>query len=194
MVVFVMALVAGPGAGHAKVPIPCTGEKIVKVADLPQTEAFTLPGGGHVDLGYLYQSCFAGKWIGYIGNSNRYVTWKTDSLPDLLTEAGLKTEPPEPGIFWGLTNAPGEFVAEWIWIVVLTIVGIACIFQNRGKTGAGTPVEAVAAPETVNTVASATASAAPPPRLAGRKQPPEQSPIQSARTVRQPAPSFGRRG
>jgi hypothetical protein len=118
-------------AAEAKVPIPCTGEKVVKVMDLPKVEAFSMPGGQHVDLGYLYQSCFSGKWIGYVAGSSRYMSWKDGMLPEAMAAGGVSSMPQEPGFFWGLIHAPRAFMAEWAWIVTIIIIGISVWFSGR---------------------------------------------------------------
>ena len=155
LIVLAASLCAGAGAAHAKVPIPCTGEKIVKVADLPRTAEFTLANGQHVDLGYLYQSCFSGKWVGYVGSSSRFVTWKDGTLPDIAATAGMPALPAEPGFFWGLYNAPGQFVAEWLWIIVV-LVAIAF-----GKAFGPAKVGAVADETSTSTGGEQTSAGAP---------------------------------
>ncbi len=124
-------LFLGALSAEAKVPIPCTGDKIVKVAEMPKTPAFKTPSGQQVDLGYLYEGCFKGKWVGYVGSSRRFVTWPQGVLPVLITGAGLSGVPEPPGIMWGLWHAPGQFLAEWIWIAVVACLAAAVTINAR---------------------------------------------------------------
>jgi hypothetical protein len=122
-------------ADAGKVPIPCTSEKIVKVADLPGIKG---PRGQTVALGWLYTGCFSGRWVGYVGSSTSYLTWQDGMLPAVVAQARVKM-PNEPGFWFGATSAPGAFLAEWIWIVVLMLMTVAIIVQSQRNKAQAAP-------------------------------------------------------
>lgn len=139
--IMLAALLAGVSVAEAgKVPIPCTGEKIVRVADLPA--AIDAGNGRHLGLGYLYTGCFSGKWIGHVGSDTQYNAAAGPLLFAAMTDANKGVAPQEPGFLWGLWSHPGQFVAEWIWIVMLSCIAIAIPFRK-------TPSPQVAALEPV---------------------------------------------
>jgi hypothetical protein len=129
--VVLAALCFGAVAAEAKVPIPCTSDKIVKVADLPKTDAFALPGGEHIDLAWLYQGCFSGKWVGTFGASDRYINWNDAMVAEVVAAGGMKALPETPGLFRGMTSAPGQFWVEWLFIVLSGAAVVAKLFGPR---------------------------------------------------------------
>lgn len=89
-----LALASSPSAAEAKVPIPCTGDRLVKVVDI---SAEKQPPGVSVGLGYLFPGCFeTGEWIGYTGPTGSYIKLDESGLKRLLAMAGLSEPPPEP--------------------------------------------------------------------------------------------------
>jgi hypothetical protein len=153
LAVFIAAICFGPMVAEAKVPIPipCTSDKIVKVADLPKTDVFALPGGQQIGLAWLYEGCFSGKWVGHVGVSDRYVTWKDDMLAEVAAMSGMKALPSAPGLFWGMRNAPGQFWVEWMSIVLLAIVAVSKLLGAKAAPTAvdqqpSAPAADVAAP------------------------------------------------
>jgi hypothetical protein len=102
------------GTAEAGIPLPCTGEKIIKVADIPRMEAM---GGAKMDLGYKFSWCFSGEWIGHIGSDSRYMPLDPQML-SILTEAGLVPKLPEPGFWASAVAYPGKFWVEWLWLVI----------------------------------------------------------------------------
>lgn len=129
-----LALAPQSQAHAGKVPIPCTSEKIIKVADLP---GVAMPDGTTVALGYLFQGCFSGKWIGHVGSDRTYL-----NLPDAFFETmgpsrGLTAMLQEPG-FWASAWAnKGLFWVEWLWIVVAGGILLSVVF-GKGKVKSGT--------------------------------------------------------
>jgi hypothetical protein len=117
----VIALTAASGGAEARrggLPIPCMSSKLVKVMDL---QDLTDARGTRVDLGYMYTGCFSGEWIGYIGSSSQYLTFKDGTLPEMMAaHGGGKPVPDEPSLFWGMTTHPGQFWVE-VGFVVLGI-------------------------------------------------------------------------
>lgn len=205
--VVLVALLYGTVGAEAKVPIPCTSEKIVKVAALPKTADFALPNGQHIDLGYLYTGCVSGKWIGYVGSSSRYMTWKDDMLPDIAAAAGMKALPDAPGLVWGLINAPGAFWVEWMYALVLGLLAVfkgssALVRANASPGARPVTAETEAAPTAAAASARIAPASTPLPQRTARLAP-TVSPNRPARIAeggtaraapRNAAPSFGRRG
>ncbi len=95
-----MALGSAP-ADARKIAIPCTGESIIKVLDIPATAGMTVPANKHMrdkrlDLGYKFKYCFSGEWVGHIGSDTQYVRLDAARLKMLVMAAGLKEPPSEP--------------------------------------------------------------------------------------------------
>lgn len=127
---------AGGAAEAAKVPIPCTSQKVVKVLELPMTEAFATQTGQHVDLGYLHDGCFSGKWVGYVDGGNRYVTFRPEGFAMALQTLGMTEPPSPPSVLTGLIRVPGQFWVEWVWIVALGCIGVSVVVSERSKRNA----------------------------------------------------------
>ena len=101
------------------IPIPCTGEKIVRLQDLDGVPLAAI--GSKVGLGYLYTGCFSGRWIGHTGSDSRYID-AGSVLVKFATAANGGHEPNEPGLAWGMWNYPGAFWAEWLWAGLLALI------------------------------------------------------------------------
>lgn len=87
-------LLLAPTAAEAKIPIPCTGDRIVKVVDIPAAKQ---PPNMAIDLGYKFPGCFEdGEWVGYTGKTNSYIKLDEPRLKLVLDMAGLKEPPPAP--------------------------------------------------------------------------------------------------
>jgi hypothetical protein len=101
------------------VPIPCTGEKIVRLQDLAGMPPATT--GSPVGLGYLYTGCFSGRWIGHTGSDSQYID-AGSILLTFATAANGGREPSEPGLAWGMWNYPVAFWVEWLWAGLLALI------------------------------------------------------------------------
>ena len=141
-----VAVFASEAGAQAGIPIPCTGEKIVKVADMPKT---AMPDGTKVDLGYMFQYCFTGKWVGYVGSDRQYLELPDHLLGAMAILAGYKELPPAPGFWASAWDNPGSFWVEWLWLGLLAIAGCGLISNKvRYGTFAHPPSTAPAAPAT----------------------------------------------
>jgi hypothetical protein len=113
-----VAALAGMSEAQAGIPIPCTGDKIVKVADMPKS---AMPDGTKVDLGYMFQWCFTGKWVGYIGSDRRYLDLPDHMLGAMAILAGFTELPPAPSFWAKAWENKWQFFAEWLWLLLLSI-------------------------------------------------------------------------
>lgn len=115
----------GPASAGA-IPIPCTGEKIVRIQDLDGAPAAA--DGSKIGLGYLYTGCFSGRWIAHTGSDSRYID-AGDLVLTLAKGLGGDEEPREPGLAWGMWSHPGAFWVEWLWATLLTLF-VGCGLRN----------------------------------------------------------------
>jgi hypothetical protein len=112
--VAVAILVAGAGQAHAGVfPVFYSwgGEKIIKVADFPDTEEWKTREDKYLDAGYRYKQItiffvpiwnYDEQWCGYIGHTDYYLNLNKTQLDSYAAAAGVKL-PDEPGLsFWEL--------------------------------------------------------------------------------------------
>jgi hypothetical protein len=80
-------------AVQAKIVIPCTGERLVTVVEIPKDKQ---PPDETIDIGYLFPGCFGeGKWVGVAGH-DKYYTMTEQLERTLLDRAGLSALPPVP--------------------------------------------------------------------------------------------------
>jgi len=167
-------------AAHAGIPIPCTGEKLVKVADLPATAQI---GGQHFDLGYKFSWCFSGAFVGYLGNSSHYL--KSEAV-DLLVGAGLIPPLPEAPGFWSAAwHNKGVFWVEWLWIGLIGLAGGAGL-KNKMLYGTFAHPDVIAKQRAAAAAKAAAATA--PSATAARAALPLPPGLPRAAT-----PTFGRR-
>lgn len=88
------ALTAVSKAPAEAAPMPCTGDRLVQVVDGPNWQR---EDGLVLNIGYLFPGCFGeGRWIGYIGRSDRYVPLDESDLRFLVEKAGLTAVPATP--------------------------------------------------------------------------------------------------
>lgn len=125
-------------SAHAKIGIPIfysTGtEKIVKVADFPDTGAFKLADGSFLDAGYKFKQVqlfwlplwnYGGEWCGYEGKDDSYIILTKAELDSFALSANVKL-PESPSLgFW---NAFGGKA-----IVILLLIGALAIFLLPSK-------------------------------------------------------------
>jgi hypothetical protein len=117
-----MAALASMSVAQAGIPLPCTSDKIVKVASLPQN--ITTPDGKKVDLGYMFQWCFTGKWVGYIGSSSSYLNIPEALLLTAAADTKDKAIPLVPGFWASAWSDKWQFFVEWLWLcMLLTVAG-----------------------------------------------------------------------
>ncbi|HEX4494469.1 MAG TPA: hypothetical protein VIE43_02265 [Thermoanaerobaculia bacterium] len=79
-------------------------EKVIKVADFPNTEDFKTREGKHIDAGYRYKQFslffvpvwnYDGQWCGYVGDSGHYLELDKAKL-DQLAAFGASKLPDAP--------------------------------------------------------------------------------------------------
>jgi hypothetical protein len=142
------AAITGAQAG---IPIPCTGDKIVKVAGLPKN--FVTPDGKKVDLGYMFQWCFTGKWVGYVGSNNRYLNLPEELLLTVAAGPDGKSMPTAPSFWVSAWANKWDFFAEWLWLCMLSIIAGGLISNKLfhgtfAHPSSHAKAEATAAPST----------------------------------------------
>ena len=109
-------------AAEAKIYIPCTGERLVTIVEIPKEKQ---PAGEKMDLGYLFPGCFGdGEWVGIAGH-DRYVKLDDAQRRALAQRAGLSALPPTPSRlsypFQALlveVMTVGAFAAVGLWELV----------------------------------------------------------------------------
>ena len=128
-------LLASAIPAQAGVPIPCTGESVVKVRDIPN--APRMSNGQPVALGYLFKGCFSGEWVGHVGSDSQFIRLNEKKLKLLMTIANLKELPPEPSRW----EHPGELVVPGVWAIIVAFA-IGGGLLNAGKGKAPAPAQA----------------------------------------------------
>jgi hypothetical protein len=125
-------------AASAGVPIPCTGERLIKVSE----EGMKRPDGVIVYLGYKYSGCSDGAWVGYL-STRQYLTLRDGdaAAAKLAVAVGLRTLPEPPSRL----AHPGTFWVEWLWgvlaslgVVGTALNGLARQDENNHRSGART--------------------------------------------------------
>lgn len=125
LITIVLALVLPATAEAGQVPIPCTGERLVKVLDIPWPATGGMP---KIDLGYKFTGCWGGEWIGYTGESGKYLHLSTEQMSLLLLMAGRKELPSPPfRLFY-----PGSMWVEWLWALVILFAFASTNWKSRG--------------------------------------------------------------
>ena len=80
LVLFLAFTVALPSVAAANLPLPCTGETLVKVLDIPALRGVGIPANKsmkekRLDLGWKFSGCFSGgTWVGHLGDSKIYAS------------------------------------------------------------------------------------------------------------------------
>lgn len=138
-----VALLTVPTTALAGVPIPCTGEAVIKVLDIPALKGLEIQANRgqrekSLDLGYKYTGCFSGKWVGYLGSSRSYLPLNENQLKMLLAAAGLDQPPPVPG-FWSAPLSVQWPVFLWGGIIGFVVVGTALSGYARRHAPAPLP-------------------------------------------------------
>ncbi|MEI2804448.1 MAG: hypothetical protein V9G18_00385 [Albidovulum sp.] len=119
-VIAAVALMAGAPAAEAKIYIPCTGDRLVTILEIPKEKQ---PAGEKIDLGYLFPGCFGeGEWVGIAGHDS-YHKLDEQTRRALLTRAGLEELPPTPSRF--------SYPFQALLIEVVT-VGVFALFGIWG--------------------------------------------------------------
>lgn len=134
-----ITLAALPTAANAGVPIPCTGESLVKVVDVPAMAGVTIKANQdlkekRLDIGYKFIGCFGGgEWVGYLGHSTRYLPLDAQQFQTLVTAAGLGAPPPVPSrlFYWETMKVP------LLWLGILGFALVYTAFDKRNKEASG---------------------------------------------------------
>jgi hypothetical protein len=114
----------GSTAQAGMIPIPCTGDRIVEVREIPIEKQIWSDHVVH--LGYKFPGCFGqGEWIGYTGDNSSYVRLDDRLRALMFQRAGYTTPPSEPSRFdyWLQTFALEIFIAALLsastaWVLI----------------------------------------------------------------------------
>jgi hypothetical protein len=121
----------------ARIPVIFSykAEKIIKVADFPDTPALEVRGGAHLDAGYLFKQVklfgiplwnYEGIWCGYVGSDDNYLKIDKEKL-FAMAKAVNVILPENPGLpFWD--SIGGKLV-----VIGLLLLGLAAKFLRSGK-------------------------------------------------------------
>jgi hypothetical protein len=184
-----VALILATGGAEAKrggVPIPCSSEKIIKVMDLP---GFKTAGGIRMDLGYLVDGCFSGKWVGYVGSNSQYLSLQDGDIPAQAIKLNSGVAPKVPRFLSALFSSPGQFWVEWLYLV-LAVGGVAFLLFKAFAQKMLIPLEPIE-PAVVAPSAAAAPQAATAARRPARTFAPSAGQLPRNQGA---APAFGRRG
>ena len=120
-----------PGEASAGIPIPCTGEHLVLVEELPEDVKIPTSNGlVHVDLGYKFSGCTGGKWVGYPGSGRTYYNLPEAVLELYMIRAGLKGLPREPSYLFTFSAS----WPAWLWVGMLGFGAAGAFGRSRAST------------------------------------------------------------
>ena len=144
--IFVMLMSVSINA--APVFISFGGEKIIKVADLPNTKEYFMENGQFLDAGYVYKQVsiffvpvwnYDGKWAGYIGSDELYLPLTKDHL-DLIAAAENVTLPDTPPLsFWETVG--GKLVVGLIFLLYFAWKFLVRRIETQGEDNDGKTFE-----------------------------------------------------
>lgn len=107
--VIVISMVEASRAEGIPVFYSWGGEKVIKVANFPDTEEWKSSERKHVDVGYRFKQIsiffvpiwnYDGSWCGYIGQDDHYLNLNTTEVTSLAAKAGINL-PDAPNLpFW----------------------------------------------------------------------------------------------
>jgi hypothetical protein len=112
-------------------------EKIIKVADFPDTDNFELSRGQYVDAGYVYKQVsvffipvwnYDGRWAGYVGKDDTYLQLTKSDLDEMAAAASVKL-PDSPSLpIW--QSVGGKLVFAFI---LLLYIGFRFLSGSAGE-------------------------------------------------------------
>ncbi len=152
--VVVTAGVCGLAETSNAVPMPCTGDRLVKIVEIP---AVNQPRDFTVELGYKFPGCFSdGEWIGYV-NSEKYIKLNPTKSAAILEMAGLKEFPPTPSRLQYPWEALGLEIIEGSVLIAALLYGFG--------------IEGIARRKKKRLITAEIPPLGPPPELQDRKEP-----------------------
>jgi hypothetical protein len=107
-----------------KIPIPCTGDRFVPI-DAPEVNKVLKEKG--FQLTYRFSGCSGAAFALYDGNS-RYVDLPAEAIATFKREVGRPLV--APGFWSSFFKSPGQFIGEWIWLVILLIGGLVMLVRK----------------------------------------------------------------
>jgi len=132
-----IACVLVPGNAFAGIPIPCTGEHLVLVEELPgDVKIQTSHGLVHINLGYKFSGCTSGKWVGYPGSGRTYYDLPEAVLELYMIRAGLNGFPREPSYLFTFSAS----WPAWLWAGMLAFGAVGAYGRPKASTAGASPV------------------------------------------------------
>lgn len=179
-----------PAPEHSVLPA------VIKVLELPNSEALRLSENAFVDLGWRRNADNSGEWVGYIGSETEYVPLNAEQIAGVLKEAQLKSLPPPPTMRKAAPQSPPKSVRPPqdginFGSVVAMLIGLGIVMYIRYRItqitlNAAQDAAAMAQRAVSGLFAAKRSSPAPSPAAANA---PLRKPVTSSTVVR-PAPGL----
>ena len=198
----VASVMFAPSTASAGIPIPCTGDKIVKIADMPDEMRIN---GELVHLAYVFQYCTTGKFVLAVVDGSGYYNLDSEhfqAAAEIAVATGqLATIPEAPGFWSSAWHNKGTFWVEWLWIACLVLF-CGSATNNKRRYGTFTHPKVIAQREAAaaaqagtspanRNVDRATSSQASATSQAQPRRLPRSTPVE--RSPRTSVPVFGQR-
>lgn len=119
-------------------------EKIIKVADLPNTKEYFMENGQFLDAGYVYKQVsiffvpvwnYDGKWAGYVGSDELYLPLTKAELDAIVAEANVTLPDTPPLSFWETVG--GKLVVGLIFLVIFAWKILVKRIETQGEDDDG---------------------------------------------------------
>ena len=124
------------------------GEKIIKVADLPDTKEYFMENGQFLDVGYVYKQVsiffvpvwnYDGKWAGYVGSDEFYIPLTKAELDAIVAEANVTLPDTPPLSFWETVG--GKLVVGLIFLIIFAWKILVKRIETQGEDTDGKTFE-----------------------------------------------------
>src|SRR5688500_11190031 len=123
-------------------------EKIIKVADLPNTKEYFMENGQFLDAGYVYKQVsiffipvwnYSGKWAGYVGSDELYLPLTKAELDEMCAAANVALPDAPPLSFWETVG--GKLLVGFIFLLYLAWKFLVKRIETQGEDDDGKTLE-----------------------------------------------------